>query len=96
MKPIFIVRAPSNIPPDNIQYVWDYMHDVIGDDYHPIIVLDNTIKEWAFELYNVQNASEVEIDELKKMVMDSIKKSEVENNQLNNHKENTNSSNNKE
>lgn len=30
------------------------------------------------------------------MVMDSIKKSEVEKNQLNNHKENSNSSNNKE
>ena len=78
MKPIFIVRAPSNVPSDNIKMGWDYMQDGIAEDYHPIIVMDNSIKEWTFELYNVQNASEVEIDELKKMVMDSIKKSEVE------------------
>ena len=73
MKPIFIIRAPSNIPSDNIQYVWDYMQDGITEDYHPIIVLDNTVKEWAFELYNVQNASEVEIEELQKMVLQNIK-----------------------
>lgn len=73
MKPIFIIRAPSNIPSDNIQYVWDYLQDGIAEDYHPYIVMDNSIKEWAFELYNVQNASEVEIEELQKMVLQNIK-----------------------
>lgn len=78
MKPIFIVRAPSIVPNSHIEMVWTNLHKQIGNDYHPLVVLDNTIKEWAFELYNVQNASEVEIEELQKMVMDSIKKSEVE------------------
>lgn len=49
------------------------VHQQIGNDYHPLIVLDNTIKEWAFELYNVQNATEMEIEELKKMVLRNIK-----------------------
>ena len=74
MKPIFIVRAPSNIPSDNVKMVWEYLQEDIVNDYHPIVVYDNTVKEWTFELYNVQNASEVEIEELKKMVMDSINK----------------------
>jgi hypothetical protein len=73
MKPVFIVRAPSNIPSDNIKMVWEYLQQGIVNDYHPIIVYDNTVKEWAFELYNVQNATEIEIEELKKEVLKNIK-----------------------
>ena len=38
-----------------------------------LIVYDNTVKEWTFELYNVQNATEIEIEELKKEVLTNIK-----------------------
>ena len=73
MKPIFIVRAPSNIPFDNVKMVQEYLQDHIVNDYHPIVVYDNTVKEWTFELYNVQNATEIEIEELKKEVLNNIK-----------------------
>jgi hypothetical protein len=73
MKPIFIVRAPSNVPSDNVKMVWEYLEEDIVNDYHPIVVYDNTVKEWTFELYNVQNATEIEIEELKKEVLTNIK-----------------------
>jgi hypothetical protein len=73
MKPIFIVRAPSTISYENVNTTYEYLKKDIVSDYHPIIVIDNSITEWAFELYNVQNATEIEIEELKKMVMGNIK-----------------------
>ena len=73
MKPIFIVRAPSNVPSDNVKMVWEYLEEDIVNDYHPIVVYDNTVKEWTFELYNVQNATEIGIEELKKEVLTNIK-----------------------
>jgi len=73
MKPIFIVRAPSRVTEDNIEDIIRHLQQDIGIDYHPIIVSDNSIKEWTFELYNVQNATEIEIEELKKIVLTNIK-----------------------
>jgi len=73
MKPIFIVRAPSRVTEDNIEDIIRHLQEDIVNDYHPFIVYDNTVKEWTFELYNVQNATEIEIEELKKIVLKNIK-----------------------
>jgi len=73
MKPIFIVRTPSHVPNSHIKDVWEMMHQQIGNDYHPIIVLDNSIKEWTFQLYSAKNTTEIEIEELKKEVLTNIK-----------------------
>jgi len=72
MKPIFIIRTPSHVPNSHIKHVWEMMHQQIGNDYHPLIVLDNSIKEWTFQLYSAQNTTEIEIEELKKIVLQNI------------------------
>jgi hypothetical protein len=82
MKPIFIIKVPSYVPIDNIKDIFKSLQDTIERDYHILILLDNTVKEWVFELYNVQNASEIEIEELKKIVLKNIEEIVYENQKL--------------
>jgi len=75
-KPIFVVRIPGNRINISIEQFTENLNSVIGEDYHPLLVLnDNSITEYQFELYNVQNASEIEIEELKKRVLTNLNES---------------------
>ena len=64
MKPIFLVREPSYAIGRSQETQERLKH--LGDHYYVIVVVDNSISEFQFEMYNIINSPEVDIDELRK------------------------------
>lgn len=70
-KPIFIIRFPYT---NNFDQMEKYlkMYKEIGEqmtDYHVLCPMDNSVERVEFECYNAINATDVEIEELKQMVL---------------------------
>jgi hypothetical protein len=77
-KPIFIIRFPYT---NNFDQMEKYlkMYKEIGEqmtDYHVLCPMDNSVERVEFECYNAINATDVEIEELKQMVLEKIKTDE--------------------
>ena len=74
-KPIFIIRFPYTNNFDQMEkYLKTYKE--IGEqmtDYHVLCPMDNSVERVEFECYNAINATDVEIEELKQMVLEKIK-----------------------
>lgn len=67
MKPILIVRAPDRYTAKERQDLWVRAEHGLSDEYHVIIV--PTTGDWSFELFSVFGATEVDIKELKQILM---------------------------
>jgi hypothetical protein len=55
------------------------MYKEIGEqmtDYHVLCPMDNSVERVEFECYNAINATDVEIEELKQMILEKIKTNE--------------------
>ena len=77
-KPIFVIRFPY---PENetIRQKYLQQYKMIGEmlsDYHVICPMDNSVERAEFECYNAINATDVEIEQLKQMVLEKIKTNE--------------------
>ena len=77
-KPIFIIRFPYT---NNFDHMEKYlkMYKEIGEqmtDYHVLCPMDNSVERVEFECYNAINATDVEIEELKQMVLEKIRTDE--------------------
>ena len=77
-KPIFIIRFPYT---ENPNWMDKYlkMYKEIGEqmtDYHVLCPMDNSVERVEFECYNAINATDVEIEELKQMILEKIKTNE--------------------
>ncbi len=64
MKAMCVLRVPSNLL-EHIDQIGHSLENRIGVDYHVITVLDNSISEFQFEVYNALNLPEVDIKQLK-------------------------------
>jgi hypothetical protein len=64
MKAICVLRVPSNLL-EHIEVIESSLENRIGVDYHVIPVLDKSISEFQFEVYNALNLPEVDIKQLK-------------------------------
>ena len=78
VKPIFIIRFPYT---NNFDQMEKYlkMYKEIGEqmtDYHVLCPMDNSVERVEFECYNAINATDVEIEELKQMILEKIKTDE--------------------
>lgn len=78
VKPIFIIRFPYT---NNFDQMEKYlkMYKEIGEqmtDYYVLCPMDNSVERVEFECYNAINATDVEIEELKQMVLEKIKTDE--------------------
>lgn len=73
-KPIFIVRVPAaaNRQMNNIQ---DYCNEYLPD-YHAFTVPGKG-KYMEFECFNAENIPEIEIEELKKKVLEQFKENQL-------------------
>ena len=68
MKAICVLRVPSNLL-EHIEVIESSLENRIGVDYHVIPVLDKSISEFQFEVYNALNLPEVDIKQLKKELL---------------------------
>jgi hypothetical protein len=64
MKAICVLRVPPDLL-EHIDRIGSSLENRIGVDYHVITVLDNSISEFEFEVYNAANLPEVDIKQLK-------------------------------
>jgi hypothetical protein len=76
-KPIFIVKLPPQLIEsagkehfDRVQY--DLKIKLY--DYHVLVTMDSSIEKTEFECLNAINATDIDIEELKKMVINSLNK----------------------
>jgi len=72
-KPIFIVRFPYT-EENRDKYLETYKQ--LGEqlsDYHVLCPMDNSVNRVEFECYNAINATDKEIEEIKQMVLETIK-----------------------
>lgn len=69
-KPIFIVRIPSDFNINNIEEGLNRINNQL-DDYHFIPMRDSSVDRAEFECYNSPH-TEIEFEELKKIVTDSL------------------------
>jgi len=77
-KPIFIIRFPYSQDPNQMER-YSKTYKEIGEqmtDYHVLCPMDNSVERVEFECYNAINATDVEIEELKQMVLEKIKTDE--------------------
>jgi hypothetical protein len=64
MKAICVLRVPSDLL-EYIDRIGSTLESRIGVDYHVITVLDKSVSELQFEVYNAANLPEVDIKQLK-------------------------------
>lgn len=79
-KPILIIRiphgalTPDGSPEDAKQKIYNYYKDLREEltDYHVLALYDSKVEKVEFECVNALNASEEEIEGLKKKVLDKL------------------------
>jgi hypothetical protein len=72
-KPIFVIRLPhtSNIDRETFKKVYKEIDEQLFD-YHVLCLLDSKSERVEFECYNAPH-TEIEFEELKKIVLEIIK-----------------------
>jgi hypothetical protein len=76
IKPIFIIRFPYI--PDQDRERFERHHEQISEqlsDYHVLSLIDGESERVEFECYNSPH-TEIEFEEIKKMVMETLKVSQ--------------------
>ena len=73
-KPIFIIRFPYS--DGNIGY-YDSAYKMITNqltDYHVLSLMDNTVNKVEFEIFNLINATDKDIEELRTSLLKTFDK----------------------
>lgn len=72
-KPILVLRIPHD---ENMQSIARDIQEVEKkiSDWHLLILADLTANKFGFEAFHVGNATDIEIEELKKLVLAECKK----------------------
>jgi hypothetical protein len=71
-KPIFIVRFPyAEENRDKYLEMFKQLGEQLSD-YHVLCPMDNSVNRVEFECYNAINATDKDIEEIKKMVLKTI------------------------
>ena len=79
-KPILIIRiphgalTPEGSPEDAKQKIYNYYKDLREEltDYHVLALYDSKVEKVEFECVNALNASEEDIEDIKKKVLEGI------------------------
>lgn len=79
-KPILIIRiphgalTPDGSPEDAKQKIYNYYKDLREEltDYHVLALYDSKVEKVEFECVNALNASEEDIEDIKKKVLEGI------------------------
>jgi len=72
-KPIFVVRIPMDSVHDNEQlyHISKQLQNQLRD-YHVLPLLDSRAEVIEFECYNAVNTTDVELEELKSLVLKQL------------------------
>jgi hypothetical protein len=66
-KPIFLVRLPKPEDDDRDKYIeMTRQLETRLNDYHVLVAFDNRIESAAFECFNAKDATEIDIESLRK------------------------------
>jgi len=70
-KPIFIIRFPYTEDLSQMEKYSKTYEEIRKQlsDYHILSPMDNSVERVEFECYNAINATDVEIEELKQMIL---------------------------
>ncbi len=70
-KPIFIIRFPYTKDPNQMERYSKTYEKITKQlsDYHVLCPMGNSVERVEFECYNAINATDVEIEELKQMIL---------------------------
>lgn len=70
IKPIFLIRFPSseNIPNDKFKKHYELVSEQLPD-YNVLALVESGIDRVQFECYNVINATDKDIEELKELAL---------------------------
>jgi hypothetical protein len=75
-KPIFIVRFPAELVMQHRERFEEASRDLQTklSDYHVLTVMESGLETAQFECFNAINATDKDIEELRDMCLDAIKK----------------------
>jgi nicotinamide mononucleotide adenylyltransferase len=73
IKPIFIIRIPASAPTDNLGEQMDMISKRLEKGYYVIPIRDSSVERVEFECYNAENATSIDIEEIKQMVLKQFK-----------------------
>lgn len=79
-KPIFIIRFPyidDETRDKNLISICDNIQSKL-DDYHVLPVMDNRTERVEFECYNVVDATDKDIEEIKQMILEQLENEQQE------------------
>ena len=66
-KPIFLVRLPKPEDDDRDKYIeMTRQLETRLNDYHVLVAFDNKIESAVFECFNAKDATEIDIESLRK------------------------------
>lgn len=70
-KPIFLIQCPRFIPKDEMETIFRHTSKRLTD-WHVLIINSPTLADFEFTAFSEQGASEVEIENLKEMLLNQI------------------------
>jgi len=77
-KPIFTIGFPREAGQESLEGAQEGLSSKLGDDYHVIVYATSKTRDIKFDLFNVSDVSDSDIEELKAIVLDTIKNNEEE------------------
>jgi len=73
-KPIFTIGFPSDAAKNQLAGAQEGLSKKLGEDYHVIVYATSKTQDIKFDLFNIIDVDDTDIEELKKTVLDSLKK----------------------
>ena len=72
-KPILLIRFPNNSTNmERLSHFYEMVTDKCSD-YHVLAVMENSVDEMKFEIFNSNNAHEAELENIKTEIKESLK-----------------------
>jgi len=71
-KAIFIIRIPISADRETVSEQMDMLEKKLMKDYYLIPVRDSSVGRVEFECYNVNNATNKDVEEIKQMILKQL------------------------
>lgn len=77
-KPIFTIGFPSSSNREQLTKTQEALSLKLNEDYHVLVYATSKTDDVKFDLFNVTDVKESDIEELKQLVLDTFKKTDDE------------------
>lgn len=72
-KPIFVITLPSGVSSEDLNGINKAAQDhSVSEDYHIVVLVDRNLRRVNFQVFNIEDADDIRIEEVIQMVENTI------------------------